>query len=172
MNVIVVLLLLLGGFLIMDAVSDKRINTAEREAKNTVKYVPMSILDEQLSGKSTRDEFDNMFYSSGPWGFRDDIGGITRASEKDEDDDALDLAFSEMQRNRTDLTYLSAERRRVEERIRAKFDKLAEERLRKKAGLLASDPMLETYASIPRNYKERREARAMRRAKRSQHKTD
>lgn len=173
MNVVVVLLLLMGGFLIMDAVGEKRVSRAERESRKIVKYVPLSIYDEQLSGRSTRDDFSNMFYSSGPWMFRDDLASIPWSGERQEDDDAMDLAFSEMQKNRADLasspSSAAAERRRVEERIRAQFDKLAEERLRKKAGLSADDPLFETYSSIPKNaaerLRQRKERRAARRAK-------
>lgn len=166
MNVVVVLLLMLGGFLVMDAVGEKRVGTAERRAKSTVKYVPLSILDEQLSGKSTRDDFGDLFYSSGPWGFRDDFAGIPRASERQEDYDALDVAFAEMQRKRGDLTSspeaFAAERRRVEERIQARIDGIAEDRMRKKSGLSASDPVLTTYAHVPSDPGERRRARAAR----------
>lgn len=172
MNVLVVMLLMLGGFLVMDAVSEKRVDMASRSAKKTVRYVPLSIYDEQLSGRSVRDEFGDMFYSAGPWGFRDDFGGISLASEVRDDDEAMDLAFADLQRRRADLTSppdeVAAERRRIEERIQARFDKLAEERMRRKAGLAPNDPLLETYASIPKDSKERRSARAARSAKRKQ----
>ena len=170
MNVVVVLLVMLGGFLIMDAVGERRASAAEREAGTRVKYVPLSMLEEQLSGASTRDRLSDMFLSSGPWGFRDDFGGIARDTEAAEEDAALDLAFSELQRNRTDLTSspgaVAAERRRVEERIRARFDELAEDRLRRRAGLSASDPLFETYASVPTDHVERRAARRRRSAAR------
>lgn len=172
MNVVVVLLLIMGGFLIMDAVGEKRVTRAERESRKTVKYVPLSIYDEQLSGRSMRDDFSNMFYSSGPWMFRDDFAGIPAAGDRDEIDDATELAFTELQKSRADLVSspnaIAAERRRVEERIRAQFDKLAEERLRKRAGLAANDPMLESFSSVPKNaaerLRQRRERREARRA--------
>ena len=171
MNVVVVLLLLMGGFLIMDAVGEKRVSRAERESRQTVKYVPLSIYDEQLSGRSVRDDFSDMFFSSGPWSFRDDFAGFPSAGERDEDDaDAADLAFSELQKSRGDLTSspssVAAERRRVEERIRAQFDKLAEDRLRKRSGLSADDPLFESYVSVPKDAAERLRRRRERRAAR------
>ena len=165
MNVLVVLLLMMGGFLIMDAVGQLRVARATKEIKQTVKYVPLSIYDEQLSGRSLRDDFANMFYSSGPWNFRDDISAI--GPGKDDDRDAMALAFTELQRNRADLTSspeaIAAERRRVEERILAQFDKLAEERL-KRSKIAAGDVKDNSaYAPIPKDPGERLRARKKRR---------
>lgn len=154
MNVVVVLLLMMGGFLIMDAVGEKRVNRAERETRKTVKYVPMSIYDEQLSGRSMRDFFSNMFYSSGPWAFRNDFASVQLPGARKDDDDALALAFSEMQKERADLTSspssVAAERRRRGE----------------EAGLSSDDPLFETYSSVPKTPAERIRGRRARRTAR------
>nr|WRJ69621.1 hypothetical protein TetV2_00172 [Oceanusvirus sp.] len=133
MKTLVMLCLLIGGFLIMEAVSEQRVRRVKHESKKEVKYVPLSIYDEQLSGRSLRNEFTDMFYSSGPWRFRDNSYGIPRKGEKETDERLLDLTFAQLQRQRDNLAAspdeVASERRRVEERVRAQFDKLAEEKL-------------------------------------------
>lgn len=170
MNVVLVLVIMLGGFLVMDAVGEKRVSRAERESRKTVRYVPLSIYDEQLSGRSTRDDFSNMFYSSGPWSFRDDFAGVPLDGADGKDGGAAALAFDELQRSRSDLvsnpSAVAAERRRVEERIKAQFDKIAEERLRERSAATADDPLLETYASPFRDAGDRIRRRRERRAER------
>lgn len=70
MNVLAVLLLFLGAFLIMDAACERRVASAESSNKN-VKYVPLPIYDQQMSGNTMRDYITDMLYSTGPWMFRD-----------------------------------------------------------------------------------------------------
>eukprot|EP00873_Tetraselmis_striata_P033737 jgi/Tetstr1/454001/TSEL_040920.t1 len=124
----------------MDAVGERRVVQAEHEARKTVRYVPMSIYEEQMSGGSLRDEFAKMFESSGPWMFRDSIGG------PEEGDDSLAQRFSEMQRARKNLA--------------ASPDEILADRA---AGLASSDdPVFEGYSRVPRDHSERVAARARR----------
>ncbi|AUF82367.1 hypothetical protein TetV_275 [Tetraselmis virus 1] len=60
----------------MDSVCEQRLSYVKQETKKSVKYVPLSIYDEQLSGRTLRKDFTNMFYSSGPWQFRDNAYGL------------------------------------------------------------------------------------------------
>lgn len=99
MKTLVMLCLFVGGFLIMDSICQQKILKARHSVKKKkVKYVPMSIFDEQLSGRSLRNEFTDMFYSSGPWRFRDNAYGISRAGSKDFED-----LFAAMQAKRLAL---------------------------------------------------------------------
>ena len=103
----------------MDAVGESRLAKAEdsraaRSAKRT--YVPISLYDEQLSGASTRDKFSDMFYSSGPWHFRDDAFGARVDKTADPPLELNDRA--------TTSDAVEAERKRVDARIQAQFDKI------------------------------------------------
>lgn len=116
MNPGVVLLLLLGGFLIMDAVSESRLSRAEKtRSKKKLKYVPLSIYDEQLSGLTLRDKFSDMFYSSGPWQFRDDAFGSKAVAEAVTS--VPDVLNDRVKTNDS----AAAEERRVEARVQAQL---------------------------------------------------
>lgn len=116
MNPGVVLLLLLGGFLIMDAVSESRLSRAEKtRSKKKVKYVPLSIYDEQLSGLTLRDKFSDMFYSSGPWQFRDDAFGSKVVAE------AVSSVPDVLNDRVKTSDSAAAETRRVEARVQAQL---------------------------------------------------
>lgn len=121
MNPGVVLLLLLGGFLIMDAVSEARMTSAEQScSKKKRKYVPMSMYDEQLSGITTRDKFSDMFYSSGPWHFRDNALDAVNIRENN-----LSNSVPEKLNDRMPTpASVSAEMRRVDALVRGQIDKM------------------------------------------------
>ena len=120
MNPGVVLLLLLGGFLIMDAVSEARMTSVEQScSKAKRKYVPMSMYDEQLSGITTRDKFSDMFYSSGPWHFRDNALDAVNIRENS------DISVPEKLNDRVFTpASVSAEMRRVDALVRGQIDKM------------------------------------------------
>lgn len=151
MNPLVVLLLALGGFLIMDSVCEKRIEQAVKQTKRVVKYVPMSLYDEQLGGRSMRDKYGDMFSSGGPWRFRDDHYGGAGPKEGPYpfDEERGDIASSP--------DSVAAERRRVEERLRKRFEK-------ERPGMDAS---AEPFAPVVRDGAGLREARRLRQQRRS-----
>jgi hypothetical protein len=127
------LCLLIGGFLIMEAVCEQRVRRTRHEVKKEIKYVPLSIYDEQLSGRSLRNEFTDMFYSSGPWKFRDNAYGIPRGEAREADERLQDLTFAQLQRQRANLAAapdeVATERRRAQERVLGQVDRQIEERL-------------------------------------------
>lgn len=72
MNPAVALLLILGLFLIMDAISDERVAVARKESSAEVRRVDVSALDDQMSSSPTKDLVTSMFENQAPWAFRDD----------------------------------------------------------------------------------------------------
>lgn len=102
MNALVVLFILMGGFLIMDSICEQKIRSMRKSSRTKIKYKPLSLIDEQLSGKSLRRQFHDMFDSAGPWMYRDDVN-VHKDLLVDDDDRITDDLLANEKEGRQDL---------------------------------------------------------------------